>query len=94
MAGTPSQAGLRQQRLTPCLRAPTPRRNVRAALVDGDLLGHAVQVHGVLEKCPGCGVISLGAQQEVDGVAIAVDRPVQVLPLAAELHAGLVHPLT
>ena len=48
------------------------RRCVRAALVDGDLLGHTVQVHGALEECPSCGVISLGAQKEVDGVAVAV----------------------
>ena len=50
--------------------------SVRAALVDGDLLGHTVQIHGALEERPGCGVVSLGAQQEVDRVAVAVDRPV------------------
>ena len=67
---------------------------VRAALVDGDLLGHAVQVYGALEECPGCGVVWLGAQQEVNGVAVAVDRPLQLPPLAADLHVGLVHPPT
>ena len=36
---------------------------VGCALVDGDLLGHAVQVDGALEECPGCGVISFDAQQ-------------------------------
>ena len=41
---------------------------------------------------PGLGVISLGTQKEVDGVAVAVDRPVLVLPLAVDLHVGLVHP--
>ena len=48
---------------------------IRAALVDGDLLGYAVQVDGALEKCPGRGVISLCTQQEVDGVAVAINRP-------------------
>lgn len=28
---------------------------------------------------------SLGAQQKVDGVAVAVDRSVQILPLASDL---------
>jgi hypothetical protein len=36
-------------------------------------------------------VITLGAQQEVVGVAVAVHRTVQVLPLAADLHLGIVH---
>jgi hypothetical protein len=38
---------------------------LRLAHLAGDLLGHAVQVHGAFEECPDCGVISLGAQQEV-----------------------------
>ena len=37
-------------------------RCIGAALVDGDLLGHAVQVDGALHKVPGCGLISLGSQ--------------------------------
>ena len=43
---------------------------------------------------PGLQRGSRGAQQEVDGVAVAVDRPVQALPLAVDLHVGLVHPPT
>jgi hypothetical protein len=35
-------------------------RGVGAALVDGDLFGHAVQADGAFEECPGGGVISLG----------------------------------
>ncbi len=67
------------------------RCRVRAALVYRDLLGHAVQIHGALKEGPGRGVVSLGAQQEVNGVAVVVDRPVQVLPLAADLDIGFVH---
>ena len=37
-------------------------RRISAALVDSDLLGHAVQVDGTLQKAPGCGFISLGSQ--------------------------------
>lgn len=44
------------------------------------------------KECPGRGMIALGPQKEVDGVAALVDRAVQVLPLAADLDVGLVHP--
>ena len=37
-------------------------RCIGAALVDGDLLGHAVQVDTALQKAPGRGLISLGSQ--------------------------------
>lgn len=64
---------------------------VRAALVKGDLLGRAVQIGGLFEEPTGCGMVSLGTQQKVDGVAITVDRPVQALPPAAGLHVSFVH---
>ena len=35
---------------------------IGAALVDGELLGHAVQVDSALQKAPVCGLISLGWQ--------------------------------
>ena len=41
-------------------------RRVRAAPVDGDLLGHAVQIHGTLQKAPGGGTVFLGTKQEID----------------------------
>ncbi len=46
---------------------------VRAALVDGDLFGHVEQVDGSFEERTGRGLISLGAQKEVNSVAIAID---------------------
>ena len=54
-------------------------RRVRTALVDGALLGHAVQIDGALEKAPRSGAVPLGAKQEVDRVTITVDGSVQVL---------------
>ena len=59
-------------------------RCVRTALVDSDLLGHAVKVDGSFQECPRCSVISLGTKKEVDGVTVLVDRSVQVLPLAGD----------
>ena len=35
---------------------------VGAALVDGDLLWHAVQVYGAFEKAPGRRLVPLGSQ--------------------------------
>ena len=35
---------------------------VSAALVDGDLLWHAVQVYGALQKAPGRRLVPLGSQ--------------------------------
>ena len=64
---------------------------VGAALVDGDLPGHAVRIDGALEENPRRGVITLCTQQEVDRVAVAVDCSVQVLLLAADLDVGLSH---
>jgi hypothetical protein len=43
---------------------------VGAALVDGYLLWHVVQTDGAFEKGAGCGMIALGAQQEVNRVAV------------------------
>lgn len=43
------------------------------------------------KNAPSAEVISLGAQKEVDGVAIAIDHAVQRLPLAADVDVGLVH---
>ena len=57
-------------------------RRVRATLVDGDLLGHSVQIDGALQKAPGGGTVFLGTKQEIDRVVVTIDGPVQVFPLA------------
>ena len=66
-------------------------RPVGAALVDGYLFGRTVQADGLFEKASGSCVISLGALQKVDRIAVAVDRPAQILPLAGDLDVGLIH---
>src|ERR1700752_1925282 len=40
----------------------------------------------------GCGNVPLGAKPKVYSLSIAIYRPVQVDPLAADLHVGLVDP--
>jgi hypothetical protein len=62
---------------------------VGAALVNGDLLGHTVQIDGSLQKLPGRSAVSLGTQQKVDRVAVTIDRPVQVLPLASDVRPAM-----
>ena len=39
-------------------------RRVRATLVDGDLLGYAVQVDGAFQKAPCGGAVSLGTKKD------------------------------
>ena len=67
---------------------------VGAAFVDGDLLRHAVQVHSAFEKLPRRRHVTVSAKREVNGVAGAVDGPVQILPLATDLDVRLAHPST
>jgi hypothetical protein len=43
------------------------------------------------QEAPGGRLVPLGAEQEVDRLAGAVDRPVQVAPLPVDPHVGLVH---
>ena len=67
-------------------------RRVGAALVDGDFLGHAVQIDGARQKAPRRSTVSRGTEQKVDRVAVSVDGPVQVLPLAGvSLVQGLAY---
>ena len=44
-------------------------RCVGAALVDGDLLGNAVNVDGALQKAPGRCLIPLGREKKVHRIA-------------------------
>ena len=69
-------------------------RRIGTALVDGDLLGQAVQVDGALQKTPGRCLVPLSSQQKVDGVASAVNRALKVLPLTRHFDVSLVHPPT
>ena len=64
---------------------------VGAALVDGDLFGHAVQVNGALDESFRRREVSVCAEQTVDGVAGSIDGSVQVLALAGDLDVRLVH---
>ena len=51
-------------------------RRIGAALVDGDLLRHAVQVDGTLQKAPNSGLISLGGEQKINRVSSAINGTV------------------
>ena len=48
-------------------------------------------MHGFVKETPGCGLVTLGRQQEVDRLALLVHRTVQILPDAFDQEAGLVH---
>lgn len=60
-------------------------RSVRAALVDGDLLRHVVQVDRPLQEAPGSRQIALGGEQKVHRIALAINGPIQIFPFSDEL---------
>lgn len=64
---------------------------IGSALVDDNPLGNAVGCDGHPEKLAGCGQIPTFRQHEIKGLAIAVNRPIQVDPLATNLELGLVN---
>ena len=51
------------------------RGEIGAAFVDGHRLGDAILSDRFLEITPGCSLVPVGAEQEVDGVAVFVDGP-------------------
>ena len=63
-------------------------RRVGTALVDGDLLGHAVPFDGTFEESPRRSEVSVSPKQKVDRGTGTVDGSVQVLPLAADFDLG------
>jgi hypothetical protein len=67
---------------------------VGAALVHRYLVRHSVVPYGLLEEAPSGGCITLGSQQEVDRLALLVDRSIQILPGAVAPDVCLIHPPT
>ena len=68
------------------------RSLVGTTLVDRDLLRRAVPVDGFAEKSQCSLAIALGGQQKIHRGTGFVDRAIQILPTAFDLHVGLVHP--
>jgi hypothetical protein len=48
--------------------------------------------HGLLEKAQRGLLVARGGEQEVDGLTLFVDSPVELLPLALDLDVRLVYP--
>ena len=63
---------------------------VRSALIDVDDLGKAVVLDGTRKEPPCCMTISLGGQQEVDGVPLLVNGAIPIPVLTTELDVRLV----
>src|ERR1035437_8156997 len=64
---------------------------IGAALVDGDLLWHIVQVDGPFQKAARRSLISLGSQKKIHCIAGTINRTVKVLPLACHFDVGFIH---
>jgi hypothetical protein len=60
------------------------RSQIDAALVHGDRFGLAVLADRLLEVATRSHLVTMGTQQEIDGVALLVDGAVQVFPLALD----------
>jgi hypothetical protein len=78
------------------MSTPLSATSARTAAVLAPLLsmviffGHVVQVDRALEEATRSGHVTVGGQEEVHRLAELVDRAVQVLPLTAYQHIGLV----
>src|SRR5215831_10436987 len=58
--------------------------------VDGDRLGETVTADGFFQK-PQCGLgIPVLRQEKVNGLALLIDRAIEIAPLALHLNVGLV----
>src|SRR5450830_714809 len=62
------------------------------ALIHGDLSWLAIEKHGFVEEAHGRCLVTLGAQQEIDGLSFFVDGAIEVFPLPVDLDLGLIHP--
>ena len=69
----------------------TSRRLVAAQIVGDQHPGHVLQVLQKLAKKPGCSLgVAPGRDQDIQYVAVLVDRPPQVVGLAVDLDEYLV----
>ena len=73
------------------MTSPPSAGFVGAAFVYGDFIQHVVQANGSFEERPGCSMVALGAQQEVNRVATFINGPVKVIPLTGSLDVRFVH---
>jgi len=58
--------------------------------VDIDEPGFAISINGFVQKSQCRFLIALGREYEVDGIALLVDGPIEVLPLAIDFDIGFV----
>jgi hypothetical protein len=82
----------RPQNRRPLGVEPFERGQIGAALIDGNRFGLAVLVNRPLEVAARSGLVTVGAQQEINRIAPLVDGAVQEFPLAFDLDVGFVHP--
>ena len=57
------------------------RRSIGSTLVDGDHLRSAALVDGLAQEARGRCAITLGSQEEFNGVTSFIDSAIEILPL-------------
>src|SRR5258707_12356641 len=68
------------------------RGQIRAAFVDGYRLRHTILSNRLFKEAPCCHLVPLGSEQEINGFACLVHRPVEALPLAFDFDIRFVRP--
>ena len=69
---------------------PLQAGSVRPALVDRTGPGEPVRRNRLRQKTQRRRLIAMLREHEVKGLAVSIDRTIEVTPLAADLHIGLV----
>jgi hypothetical protein len=73
-----------------CLVVALDGRIIRVTAVNGDHLGEAIAADGFLQKPKRRLCIPVLCEQKIDGLAVCVDRTIQIPPLAFDTNVCLV----
>ena len=65
-------------------------RGVGTTLIDRDFVRKTVRPYRLFEKAPGGFLITMRREQEVDRLAVPIDRAVEVFPLALDLDVRFI----
>ena len=68
------------------------RGEIGTAFVDGHRLGYPILGDRFFKVPPGCSLVTMGAQQEVDGVAVLVHGAVEIFPVALDADVRVSRP--
>ena len=65
-------------------------RLIGATFIDIDPFRYTKALNRFTQEPPSCIFIALGCEQEIDGMAIFIDRTIEIFPFALYLDVGLI----